>query len=235
MFTWQAAGGIARIVIDRPAARNAVTLAGWAELGRVVAQVAAERPAAVILHARSGPAFCAGADLDELARLAEDREGRAVFHRAMADAFAALAALPMPTVAAIDGPCHGAGVALAMACDLRLAGTAARFSIPPARLGILYPPADVARLTALVGRAHAIRLLATGATIDAEEAARIGLVDMIAPDPLREAEAMAGAIAANDWESVNKLKHMVDGAEESFEDGLGSPAFAVWAKARIAR
>src|SRR5690606_8347347 len=116
----------------------------------------------------------------------------------------ALRALPVPTVAAIDGACYGAGVALAMACDLRLAAPDAPFAITPAKIGISYPQEDVHRLVALIGPGQAARLLFTGLSIDGAEAARIGLVDLAASAAERE-EAIA-AILANGAESLATLK-----------------------------
>ena len=112
----------------------------------------------------------------------------------MRAALDALRDLPIPTIASIEGPCYGAGVALAMACDLRIAGRGARFAITPAKIGISYPQEDVHRLVALVGPGQAARLLFTAETIDGAEAERIGLVESTMP---REGPIVA-AILAND-------------------------------------
>ncbi|SEK28773.1 Enoyl-CoA hydratase/carnithine racemase [Sphingomonas palmae] len=217
--------GVARIALDRAAARNALPTTGWLELARVVAQVPANARA-VLLASDVPGIFCAGADLRDLARLADDVPARASFRTAMRDGIEALASLPMPVIAGVEGGCHGAGVAVALACDLIVAGPAAHFAIPPARLGIGYPAQDVARLSARVGRGQAARLLFTAETINADEALPIGLVDVIG-DPAQ----IAAAIATNDGEALRLLKRMLvdprDPAHDgAFEDSFGSPRFA---------
>jgi enoyl-CoA hydratase/carnithine racemase len=117
--------------------------------------------------------------------------------------------LPIATVALVEGPCFGAGVALAMACDLRVAGPGARFAITPAKFGISYPQEDVARLVALVGPGQASRLLLAAGTIDASEAARIGLVELECADAGAAVDALAAAICANSAESVAVLKRAI--------------------------
>src|SRR3546814_18301748 len=84
--------------------------------------------------------FCAGADIKDMASLEADPALRSLFRQEMARSLTALKQLPIATIAAIDGGCFGAGVALALACDIRIAGKHAVFGITPAKLGILYPP-----------------------------------------------------------------------------------------------
>ncbi|MGJ3627741.1 enoyl-CoA hydratase/isomerase family protein [Sphingomonas sp. MMS24-JH45] len=158
----------------------------------------------VVIASTTPGIFSAGADLRDLARLAGDVPARAAFRDAMRDGIEAVAALPMPTIAAVEGGCFGAAVALALACDCIVAGTEARFAVPPARLGIAYPAPDVARLVRRVGQGAARRLLFTADAVDAEEAPRrIGLVDTI-EDP----HAMAARIAGNDPAALALLKAM---------------------------
>lgn len=194
---------VATVAMDRPAARNAFPVAGWYQLAEALAALPGET--CVVVLASSSPAiFSAGADLRELALLAEDADAREPFRVAMRTGIEAVAGLPMPVIAAVDGPCHGAAVALALAADLRIVTPMARFAIPPARLGIAYPAEDVARLAALVGAGQAARLLFTGAAIDADEALRIGLVEAIG-----DAAAVAAQIAGNDAAALATLKAML--------------------------
>jgi enoyl-CoA hydratase/carnithine racemase len=226
VITLELKDGIARITLRRPEARNALTIALWADLvGRVREAGEVGR---VILVRGEGRAFSAGADLDELAELAEDEAARSALRLAMLDGIGAVAASPIPVVAGIEGGCFGAGVALALACDIRVAGASATFGVPPARFGISYPLPDVARLVARVGQGQASRLLLTAETIDAAEAARIGLVDVLVEDG---GEAIARAIAANVPESVALLLRKIAGmdraaADAAFEASFGSAAFA---------
>ena len=193
-------GEVARLTLDRSAARNAIPAAGWEELAALLGGVEGR----LLVVAGAGGAFCAGADLADFPALRDDQGARARFRQAMRRALDTLAALPVPTIARIDGPCYGAGVALAMACDLRVATAAARFAITPAKLGISYPQEDVHRLVALVGPGQAARLLFTAASIGAEEAARIGLVELIGDET-----AVVDAILANDGESLKVLKRAI--------------------------
>lgn len=241
MFTLEIDGFVARITIDRPAARNAIAPDQWALLGQAARDAAAGGARAVLLRSAVDGVFSAGADLKQLVTLLDDPAGRAPFRAAMAAAFAAIRAIPVPTIAVIDGGCFGAGVALALACDIRIAGARARFAIPPAKFGIVYPLEDVNALVDRVGTAQAKLLLATADEIDATEAARIGLVERVVTDAGVEAEAMALRIAANAPSSVRLLKRMADdfysfieesedgrlsAADRAFENSFGSADFA---------
>jgi enoyl-CoA hydratase/carnithine racemase len=96
-----------------------------------------------------------------------------------------------------------------MACDIRIAGPAARFAITPAKLGISYPQEDVHRLVSLVGRGQAARLLLGAVTIGAEEAVAIGLVEIFAPVPEEAAASLAQAVLANSSASLGTLKRAI--------------------------
>ena len=208
MFDLDLAEGIARLALNRPEARNAVPVAGWAQLAGK-AEEAAASGGRVLLLAGAGQAFCAGADLSEFEALSEDCAAVAAFRGAMRASLARIAALPIPTLAIIAGPCFGAGVALAMACDIRIAGLAARFAITPAKLGISYPQEDVHRLVSLVGRGQASRLLLSAAAIGGEEAAAIGLVEMCVDAPEEAAAGIAEMMVANSASSLATLKRGV--------------------------
>ena len=206
MFDLSLDGAVARLVLDRPEARNAVPKQQWARLAQTFEEAAAGGARVLILSGR-GPAFCAGADLGDFPSMHGRPEAAAAFREAMADAFERIAALPMPTLAAIDGPCFGAGVALAMACDLRFAGPAARFAITPAKFGISYPQGDISRLVALVGPGQASRLLLGACPSGAREAERIGLVDIFAAGGAEAAAAaFAEAVLSNSDQSLRVLK-----------------------------
>jgi len=194
-------GEVARLALTRPEVRNAIALAGWAEIAAAIAQ-SVGRGVRAILLCGEGDAFCAGADLGDFPSFAGDEAAVSRFRLAMRRAFDAIEEAPLPVIALIEGPCYGAGVALAMACDLRLAGAGARFAITPAKMGVSYPQEDIARLVALVGAGQAARLLFGGEAIDAGEAKRIGLVDADSID----LEALSAAILTNDRESLATLK-----------------------------
>ncbi|HYN45879.1 MAG TPA: enoyl-CoA hydratase/isomerase family protein [Allosphingosinicella sp.] len=207
MFRLSMDGEVARLTLDRPEARNAIPAAGWAELARLLVEAADAR--ILILSGASG-VFCAGADLSDFPALNKDDSARARFREDMRLALDGLRNLAGPTVALIEGPCYGAGVALAMACDIRIAAESASFAITPAKIGISYPQEDVLRLVELVGPGQAARLLFTASSIDGAEAARIGLVELHSID---EGELVA-AILANDQDSLIVLKRAIVRAGE---------------------
>jgi enoyl-CoA hydratase/carnithine racemase len=226
-------GPVARLVLNRPEARNALAVRHWEALADTLRQVA-ESDARLLVISGAGSAFSAGADLTEFPGLQADPAARTRFRLAMRGACQALADLPIATIAWIDGPCFGAGVALAMAADLRAASPAATFAITPAKMGIGYPQEDVARLVGLVGPGWAARLLFTGAPVDAATAERIGLVETVTDQPGRE--ALIEAILACDPGSIAMLKRGIglarrgtaadEGQDSSFDALFGSPVLA---------
>jgi enoyl-CoA hydratase/carnithine racemase len=234
MFDLTLEGPVARLRLDRPEARNAIPVGGWAGLAKGCAQ-AADGGARLLVLSGCREAFCAGADLADFPDLMEDEAAATAFREAMRAGLDALRDLPIATIAAIEGPCYGAGVALAMACDLRVAGEGARFAITPAKFGISYPQDDVARLVALVGPGQASRLLLGAGSIDSVEAARIGLVELASVDVGPAVEALAGAILANSGDSIAVLKrairlagenvHRDEGQDGSFDALFGSADF----------
>ncbi len=209
MFRIEQTDQLSRIVLDRPEARNAIPLGGWNRLGEAVEEVRHSQ-ARVLIISGAGGAFCAGADLGDFTRLREDPAARTAFREDMRRLMEAVEALDIPVIAWIEGPCYGAGVALAMACDLRVAAPSASFAITPAKIGISYPQADVHRLVQLVGLGQAARLLFTANSIDSDEACRIGLVEMI----IDNIATLTNAIAANEPESLAVLKLAIRRAAE---------------------
>jgi len=167
-------GAVGTITLNRAAKRNAVTYAMWVALGEACRRLAADPAVRVVVLRGAGDHFCAGADITEL--LAVRSPSEPSFMDVNMAAEHALATLPKPTIAVIQGDCIGGGAALAIDCDFRLSVDSARFGITPAKLGIVYPPASLERAVRLLGPA-AKRLLFTGDLIDAAEAHRIGMVD----------------------------------------------------------
>ena len=208
MFRLIRESDVARLVLSRPEARNAIPMAGWAELGRLLGTLGDAR----LLIVTGEGSFCAGADLSDFAAMREDESLIVRFRETMRDGLDALRNLPIPTLAMIHGACYGAGVALAMACDLRIAAADARFAITPAKIGISYPQEDVHRLVELVGPGQAARLLFTALAIDGAEAARIGLVELCdaGEGPIVE------AILASDGDSLAALKRGIALAAEGW-------------------
>lgn len=216
-------GPIATIALARGDARNAVPIAGWERLAEIAAGLGDAR--VVVLRSDMEGIFSAGADIGEFPELVADPGARTRFRRAMRAGIEALAALPMPVIAAIDGGCFGAAVALILAADLRIAGDGAQFAVTPARLGLGYPREDVARLSAQVGRGRASELLFTGAAIDADAAARIGLVERRAPEAGAAADALARQIAGNAPAALRQLKRALQRPADADLDTAFEAAF----------
>lgn len=170
-LTHAVADGVATVVIDHPAKRNAMTDTMWAALPPLLARLAADPAVRALVLTGAGDTFCAGADISTLGR--GDAQGLAVA------AEEALAAFPKPTLAVVRGFCVGGGCQLAAACDLRFAADGALFGVTPAKLGIVYPASSTRRLASLVGPAGAKYLLFSGELIGTERALRTGLVDEV--------------------------------------------------------
>jgi enoyl-CoA hydratase/carnithine racemase len=209
MFRLERNDDQARLTLDRPHARNAIPAAGWAELAETIGRVETS-DARMLVVTGAGGTFCAGADLADFAAMRADAAAVARFRGEMRGALDRLRGLAIPTVALIEGHCYGAGVALAMACDLRIAAPTAEFAITPAKIGISYPQQDVHRLVALVGPGQAARMLFGGQIVSGEEAKRIGLVEADMPG----GERLIEAIRANDPESLAALKQALARAGE---------------------
>ena len=209
MFLLDRNDDYARLTLDRPDVRNAIPAAGWAALSEKLALVAAS-DVRMLVVAGADDTFCAGADLGDFAAMRGDEAAAGRFRQEMRNALDALRALAIPTLALIEGSCFGAGVALALACDVRMARLGAKFAITPAKIGIAFPQEDVHRLVALVGPGQAARLLFTAETIGGDEARRIGLVDYYCHS---ESEVIE-AILANDRESLATLKQAIARAGE---------------------
>ena len=204
--------GVGWITLRNPAKRNALTLAMWAAMTRALADFAAD-PAVrvVVMHGTGGRAFCAGADIGEMERMAA--EGRQAEYAAVTDAGRrALAAFVKPMIAMIGGTCIGGGVTLALQTDLRVASADSSFGIPAARLGIAPDAGNLERLTALLGPSVTKELMFTGDVIGAERALALGLVNrVVAPEALEsETAALAGRIAANAPLALLAIKRGVD-------------------------
>jgi enoyl-CoA hydratase/carnithine racemase len=204
MFRLELEDDVARLTLDRPEARNAIPAAGWVELANAVAQVAASGSRLLVVTG-AGRSFCAGADLADFPAMQGDAAAAGRFREEMRAALDAVRDLAIPTIARIEGYCYGAGVALAMACDLRLAHPRAQFAITPAKLGISYPQEDVRRLVELIGPGQAARILFSATPLLAGEAKDIGLVDA----DLAHETALIAAILANDQASLAMLKQAI--------------------------
>ncbi len=177
-------GEIAHLVMDDPGRKvNVIDVPALADLEEALAPLEA-RPGlrGVVLRSGKPRSFIAGADLEAIATLTDREQVRAIVRRAQ-QAFTRLAALPCPTVAAIDGPCLGGGTELALACDSRVAADEpeTRIGLPEVLLGIIPGFGGTTRLPRLVGLSTALDLILTGRLLDARRAERAGLVARAVP------------------------------------------------------
>lgn len=212
-------GPVARLLIDRPAKRNAMNQAMWEAVPGLVDAAMAERGVRILHVGSAHPgAFCAGADIGEFASGSGDPAWRSRNALAIRGTQIALARAPKPTLAIIDGDAIGGGCGIAMACDLRIASPRARVGITPAKLGLVYPLHDTRLLVELVGPAQARRLLFSAMLIDAAEALRIGLIQVVADDLAAEVAAYTANVVAQSPASQRASKAIIQRIVEGAHD-----------------
>lgn len=172
-------GPIARMVFDHQARRNAITVDMWEAIPDVVQTLQEDSEVRVVIMRGGGSeAFVSGADISEFEKTRTGNAGRD-YDALTARAFAALQGLEKPLIASIHGFCIGGGAAIALTADLRYAADDARFSVPPARLGLGYHTAGIQTLIRIVGFSETADLLFTGRRVDAHEARHIGLANEV--------------------------------------------------------
>ncbi len=207
-------GVIAIITIDRPEKRNALNTAVRREIISALDALRDDSEMRVVLFTGAGDrAFIAGADIGEFAERSVDEQRNSMSGRRV---FEEIANFPKPTIAMINGYALGGGCELALACDIRVAGDSAKLGQPEINLAIIPGGGGTQRLTQLCGTGQAMRLILTGEIIDASEALRIGLVDMVfAAAELRERTiAMAAKIADKSPLALEMAKTAIRSAQE---------------------
>jgi enoyl-CoA hydratase len=211
--------GIAHIILNRPAVRNALNTSTLEELRKAIDLADGDDTVrAVILTGAGEKAFAAGADINELALL-DSMAGReyAGSGQRLLDR---IEQLGKPVIAAVNGFALGGGCELAMACAFRIASENAVFGQPEVKLGIIPGYGGTQRLARLIGKGRALELLLTGETVPAEEALRLGLVNRVVPLPdlLQVAESVAKKIMAN---APLAVKFSIEAVNRGLEIGLG--------------
>jgi enoyl-CoA hydratase len=206
--------GVATITINRPDKRNALSSAVRRDLLQALDQLRSDDQARVLVITGAGDkAFIAGADIGEFAERTPVQQRTAMAERRIFDE---VADFPKPVIAMINGFALGGGCELALACDLRIAARSARLGQPEIKLGIIPGGGGTQRLPRLVGVGNAMRLILTGELISADEAARIGLVDVLVDDAelLARTHEIAKAMAAHSPLTLKLAKTAVRAAEE---------------------
>ncbi|ORY51264.1 ClpP/crotonase [Rhizoclosmatium globosum] len=169
--------GIAVVSFNRPSTRNALGKTFMSQFRKGLAELRFDDSVrVVIVRSLVDRVFCAGADLKERAQMSPSEVSR--FVHSLRASFAELEALPMPTIAAIDGAALGGGLEVALAADLRVAGAAAKLGLPETKLAIIPGAGGTQRLPRLVGLARAKELVFTGRVLDAKAAEKYGLVNV---------------------------------------------------------
>jgi enoyl-CoA hydratase len=212
-------GDVRVVVVDHPAKRNALDYASLAAIEAACAAAARDGVRCLVFRGAGDRAFSSGFDIEAIpvGPAEGDRPDLAV-ERTME----AVAAVPCPTIAFLNGPAFGAGGELAASCDLRVAREGIAIGMTPARLGVVYPPPGLRRFLHLVGPAHAREIFFTGRPVPAQRALAIGLVDRLLPAAEAEAAAFALAeeIAGNAPLAVQGMKRVFRLLEASAERGL---------------
>lgn len=207
-------GPLATITFNNPKALNALTVATFEGLARLLGELQHNPSVRVVILTGAGEkAFVAGGDIAHLATLNADsaREFALLAQRVIDQ----IESFPKPVIAAINGYALGGGCELAMGCDLRIAADTAKFGQPEVKLGIIPGFAGTQRLSRLVGKGRAKELIFTGEMIDAQEALRIGLVNrVVASDRLMEVTRELALKMCDKSASAIKL------AKEAIENGL---------------
>ena len=235
----RAEGPVCVVTLRREAKLNALSTAVEAALDEAISGEPVRAARAVVITGGAST-FSAGADVTEMRDL--DPAAIAAYYRATGGVYERVAALPVPTIAAIEGWCLGGGLELALTCDFRVAGEGATFGLPEVGIGILPSSGGTHRLVRLVGAARAKELVLLGERIPAERAAAAGLVTEVAPtgEALDRALALARRLAELPPLALDVAKQAIDAmAESSREAGLlvarlGSGLLAQTADAREA-
>jgi enoyl-CoA hydratase/carnithine racemase len=201
--------GVLRLTLNRPQARNALSVALMTALQQALARAGADREVRVVVIAGDGPAFCAGHDLREI----REDPRRETYERLFAqcsELMLSIVRLPKPVIAEVHGVATAAGCQLVASCDLAIASEAARFATPGVNIGLFCSTPMVA-LSRAVGRKAAMEMLLTGDLIDARRAREIGLVNRVVP-----AGELRAAVAALARQIAGKSAFAVAIGKEAF-------------------
>ena len=200
---------IGLLTLDRPQKAHAYNRSLLEALRAGLEQL--ERTVSVVVVSSTGArAFCGGADLSELGA-ADPLDALDLFSQRV---FNTIAASPIISIAAVQGAAVAGGCELALACDLRVVGPAARFSLPETGIGLIPSAGGCTRLTRLVGPGRAKEVILAGAVVDAPTALSWGLAGRLVDDPRAEALALAATLAQRDPLALRLAKQVIDQGED---------------------
>ncbi len=229
-----AADGVRLITLRDPRRRNAMDEQMGTELIAAAADLRSDPDVRVVVVTGEGKAFCAGADLPAL--LGESERPVVDVHAGLQRyyrAFLSMLELPMPTIAAVNGPAVGAGLNLAMACDIRVAGPAASFGATFAKIGLHPGGGCTWFLVRVVGASRALQTLLLAEPVGAEQAVSWGLAEGVEDDPVAAAVALGERIASVDSGLARSIKRSVGIAVETGDLGAVLE-YESWAQAASA-
>ena len=214
--------GVAYVVLNRPQVLNRYNVKMRDEMYQVLGAIRDDPDVMVVIFRGAGErAFCVGADISEFGTAPSPIIARQV--RWERDVWGLLSSLRQPLIAAVHGYCLGSGVEIACFCDVRIAAEDAIFGMPEVRLGIIPAAGGTQTLPRTIGKGRALELLLTSEYIGAQEAHRIGLVNMVVPREklYTEADRMAQNIMSRDPIAVRYAKEAINrGFDLSLEEGL---------------
>jgi 2-(1,2-epoxy-1,2-dihydrophenyl)acetyl-CoA isomerase len=220
--------GVANIALNRPEKLNAFDSALHDELYTALGDAADDEQIRCIVLRGEGRGFSAGADLAQVVREADGDPDLGEYLRATYSRLVKrMVGIEKPIVAALNGPVYGAGVGIALACDLRVAAQSAKFSVAFIRIGLMPDAGVTFLLPRVIGLGRAMQMSMLGDVVDAEEAYRIGLVNnVVADDSLsEEARNLADRLAAMPTVALGRIKHsLYSSCERSVETALEAEA-----------
>ncbi len=205
-------GAVGWLIFDNPARRNAVSLAMWQAIPKVLEDFAADPAVRVVVLAGAGDkAFVSGADISQFESQRASPEAVQRYEEIAEGAQQRLHDFDKPLLAMIRGYCLGAGVNIANVCDLRIAADDARFGIPAARVGLAYRASSTRNLVQVVGAPNARELLLTGRQLDAAEAKAMGLAHHVVPAAELEAftRKLCDTLAGNAPLTMRTAKRLI--------------------------
>jgi len=229
-------GGVARVTLDRPEVRNAFDDALIAALTKAFFEVGSDKAVRALVLAGNGPAFCAGADLNWMKRMAGyGYDENLADAQALATMLATLERMPKPTIARVHGPVFAGGTGLVAACDIAVGTAEAKFCFSEAKLGL--SPATISPyVMRAIGERMARRYFLTAEVFDAQEACRIGMLSLLVQEKDLDStiQELLKHLLAGGPESHAKIKDLIRTVtHRPIDDALGAETAKRIAEIRV--
>jgi enoyl-CoA hydratase len=227
-ITLQESAGLAIVTINRPGSRNALTAQMWQELAKIGKKLERNDKTRVVLVRGAGPHFTAGSDIKEFYKMDIEQADQAFVF--MESAISIFENLAIPTIASINGPAMGAGLELALACDIRIGSSQAKMGIPIGRLGITLSQKFAHRLVNLLGPSRTKDLIYTGRIYNGQESYDLGLLNYMVEESELESQSLrlANEVASQSQASVRAAKEAVAKCTPVVETAWSSRRFPIF-------